>query len=185
MASRDIKFLVNDLKKATVEGARTACVKIMNDLVEAGPAYSGDFSASWYAVAPGKTAGGPRSSTGLYNYTLRNVPKTKFKETGLYKIVNTSEYADQAMDIEKYKAPTKEEWEEIDEREDLGKNINKGARQKGATRGQVRGKGGATSSAPADWWSTFGVGGGLDKSLKKGFIKGFLTFGKAPKKGFG
>lgn len=183
MASRDIKFLVKDLKKATVEGARTACVQIMNDLVEAGPAYSGDFSASWYAVAPGKTAGGPRSSTGLYNYTFRNVPKTKFKRTGLYKIVNTSSYAKEALDLIPYSRPT----EELEERKNLGKDIDVGGRSPGDTRGQITGDGGATSSAPADWWSTFGVGGGLDKSLQRGFVKGFriLTFGKAPKKGSG
>ena len=179
MANRDLKFLIKDIEDATVEGARTACVQIMNDLVEAGPAYSGGFSASWYAVAPGKGPGNPRSSTGLYKYTLRNVPKTKFKTTGLYTILNTSPHADVAMDLVSYSKPM----EDLDEREVFSKTIKTGRRSPGDTRGQVRGDGSSTSSAPADWWSTFGLGGGLTKSTKKGFGKGFLTFGKA--KGFG
>ena len=179
MAKRDLKFLMKDIEGATVAGARTACVQIMNDLVEAGPAYSGEFSASWYAVAPGKGPGNPRSSTGLYKYTLRNVPKTKFKATGLYTILNTSLHANEAMDLRSYAKPTKD----LDERKVLSKTIKTGRRSPGDTRGQVVGDGGATSSAPADWWSTFGLGGPLTKSLEKGFRKGLLTFGKA--KGFG
>ncbi len=178
MAKRDLKFLIKDIEDATLEGARTACVQIMNDLVEAGPAYSGEFSASWYAVAPGKAPGNPRSSTGLYKYTLRNVPKTKFKTTGLYTILNTSPYAAEAMDLVPYSKPT----ERLEERKVLSKTIEPGKRSPGDTRGQVVGDGGSTSSAPADWWSTFGLGGPLTKSIGKGFGKGFLTFGKA--KGF-
>jgi len=180
--ARDISFLVRDIKEATIRGAANAAVEIMNDLVKAGPAYTGDFSASWYTVAPGKSAGAPRNATGLYNYTLRNVPKTKFKSTGLYSIVNTSAHADVAMDLVAYTPPK----EELPKRVVTSKDIVTGERPKGATRGQVSGAGKATRTAPADWWITYGRGGGLDISLGKGFRKGFKQprkFGKA--QGFG
>jgi len=184
MANRDIKFLVRDLKAQTLQGAAEAAVEIMNSLVEAGPAYTGNFSSSWYTVAPGKSPGAPRNSSGLYTYTRRNVPKTKFKTTGVYSIVNTSSYAAEAMDLVPYTKPSPEQ--EIPNRFVTTKKITTGARYEGATRGDVRGSGTATSTAPPDWWFTFGRGGGLSRSLAKGFKKGFeqpLRFGKA--QGFG
>ena len=184
MAKRDIQFLVRDLEALTIQGAAEAAVEIMNALVEAGPGYTGDFSSSWYTIAPGKSAGGPRNSSGLYNYTLRNVPKTKFKTTGVYSIVNTSPYAAQAMDLVPYTKPLPDQ--EIPDRVVTTKNITTGKRDEGATRGEVSGSGKATSTAPADWWFTFGRGGGLSSSLAKGFKRGFkqpLRFGKA--RGFG
>jgi len=181
MAKRSIDFLVKDLEALTIQGAAEAAVQIMNDLVEAGPGYTGDFSSSWYTVPPGKSPGGPRSSSGLYKYTLRNVPKTKFKTTGVYSIVNTSPYAAEAMDLVPYS-----KGDNIPDRVVTTKDITTGTREPGATRGEVTGDGSATSTAPADWWFTFGRGGGLSSSLAKGFKRGFkqpLRFGKA--QGFG
>lgn len=181
MAKRSIDFLVKDLEALTIQGAAEAAVQIMNDLVEAGPGYTGDFSSSWYTVAPGKSPGGPRNNNGLYKYTLRNVPKTKFKTTGVYSIVNTSPYAAEAMDLVPYS-----KGDNIPDRVVTTKDITTGTREPGATRGEVFGDGSATSTAPADWWFTFGRGGGLSSSLAKGFKRGFkqpLRFGKA--QGFG
>ena len=179
MAKRDLKFFVKDLEKAAVEGARTACVEILNDLVAAGPAYSGEFSSSWYVVTPGSAPGGARSSTGLYKYDLRNVPKAKFTKTGQYTILNTAPHADVAMDLVPYARPT----EDFGERVVTTKSLDFGKRSEGGTRGQVRGGGPSSSSAPSDWWPTFGVGGGLSSAVSKGFSKGFVRFGKA--RGFG
>ena len=179
MAKRDLKFFVKDLEKATVEGARTACVEIMNDLVAAGPAYSGEFSSSWYVVTPDSGPGKARSSTGLYKYDLRNVPKTKFKKTGQYTILNTAPHADVAMDLVPYPKPT----EDFGERVVTTKNLEFGVRDEGNTRGEVSGRGSNSSSAPPDWWPTFGTGGALSSAISKGFSKGFVRFGKA--RGFG
>lgn len=182
MAGRDISFLVKDIKAATIKGAATAAVEIMNDLVKAGPAYTGDFAASWHTVAFGNSPGAPRQSSGLYNYTLRNVPKTKFKSTGLYSIVNSSPYADEAMDLRPFTKPNAP----LPERTINNKEITTGKRKEGSTRGQLEGSGNATSTAPSDWWVTYGRGGGLSTSLTKGFRNGFKQprkFGKA--QGFG
>ena len=80
MAKRDIKFLLKDIETTVVKSAREACVEIMNGLVKAGPAHTGQFSSSWYAVPPGKSPGAPRKAFGLYKYDLRNVPATSFKK---------------------------------------------------------------------------------------------------------
>jgi hypothetical protein len=179
MAKRDLKFFVKDLEKATVEGARTACVEILNDLVAAGPAYSGEFSSSWYVVTPDSGPGKARSSTGLYKYDLRNVPKTKFNKIGQYTILNTAPHADVAMDLVPYARPT----EDFGERVVTTKSLKFGKRSESGTRGQVSGDGPNSSSAPLDWWSTFGTGGALSSAVSKGFSKGFVRFGKA--RGFG
>jgi hypothetical protein len=179
MARRDLKFFVKDLEKATVEGVRTACVEILNDLVAAGPAYSGEFSSSWYVVTPGSGPGKARSSTGLYKYDLRNVPKTKFNKIGQYTILNTAPHADVAMDLVPYGRAT----EDFGKRVVTTKKLDLGKRNEGATRGQVSGKGSNSSSAPPDWWPTFGTGGALSSAVSKGFSKGFVRFGKA--RGFG
>lgn len=164
---RDIKFLVKDLEDATLQAARTASVQIMNGLVEAGPGYSGEFSASWYAVPKGQPPGGPRASTGLYKYDLRNVPKTRFKAQGVwYEIVNGAPHADVAMDLAPY---TYEEFEG-----EPVKPQQAGYRPEGSTRGDlVGGSGPNTRTAPADWWPTYNVSGGLSRDLAKGVKEGF------------
>ncbi len=179
MARRDLKFFVKDLEKATVEGVRTACVEILNDLVAAGPAYSGEFSSSWYVVTPSSGPGKARSSTGLYKYDLRNVPKAKFNKIGQYTILNTAPHADVAMDLVPYGRVT----EDFGKRVVTTKTLDLGKRNEGATRGQVSGDGSNSSSAPPDWWPTFGTGGALSSAVSKGFSKGFVRFGKA--RGFG
>jgi hypothetical protein len=175
--ARDIKFLVKDLEETTLKAAREACVEIMNGLVYAGPAHTGEFSSAWYAVPKNKTPGPPRKSSGLYKYDLRNVPKASFKEGGLYRIVNTAPHADEAMDLVPH---TYEEFRDV---KPLKDRIY-GFRGEGATRGDVsKGAGPNWQTAPADWWPTFGSGGMLSKLTKKGANKAFLQFGKA--RGFG
>lgn len=167
--AKDLKFLVKDLEDATVNAARQACVEIMNGLVEAGPAFSGEFSSAWYAVEKGQSAGGPRSTNGLYKYTLRNVPKTRFKTAGVwFQIVNGADHADEAMDLVPY---TYEDFSG-----EAIKPQKRGYRPEGNTRGDlVLGKGPNTRTAPQDWWPTYNVGGSLSKDLAKGVQRGFGT----------
>jgi hypothetical protein len=172
--ARDIKFLVKDIQDATVNAAREACVTIMNGLVEAGPGYTGEFSSAWYAVEKGQEPGGPRSSNGLYKYDLRNVPKSRFRSSGVwFEIVNGAPHAAEAMDLVPFS------YEDFDE-QDAVKTQKRGYRRDGATRGDVTGSGGNTSTAPADWWPTYNVGGALSRDLALGVRRGF---GKA--RGFG
>lgn len=173
--ARDIKFLVKDMEAATIKAARQASVEIMNGLVAAGPAYTGEFSSAWYAVEKGQAPGGPRAANGLYTYDLRNVPQTRFKASGTwYEIVNGAPHAAEAMDLEPYT------YEDFDEQTPV-KPQKRGYRRDGATRGDLSGGAGPnTSTAPKDWWPTYNVGGGLSRDLARGVQRGF---GAA--KGFG
>ena len=59
------------------------------------------------------------------------------------------------------------------------KEIFTGKRAYGNTRGELSPGGKNTSTAPADWWVTFGRGGKLDSATRTGFDTGFKrTFGK-------
>ena len=174
--ARDLKFLIKDLEETTVRAAREAAVELMNGLAQAGPAHTGEFSSAWYALSTDKLAGRPRGTGRIYNYTLRNVPKTRFTKTGLYTIVNGSDHADEAMDLVPH---TYEDFPRISP---LKPRVY-GTRPSNETRGKVLGTGRNWQTAPSDWWPTFNSGGRMDKLFKKGAARGFLTFGKA--RGFG
>ena len=102
MAAKKFKDLIPDVSESVKKGLRQAAVEIMNGLVKGGPAYSGEFSSAWYALPPGQSPGGNRSSGKEYRYDLRNVPKSKFKKLkpgAYYEIVNGMDYAPQALDL--------------------------------------------------------------------------------------
>jgi len=168
--ARDIKFLVKDIEEATINAARTACVEIMNGLVEAGPGYSGEFSSAWYAVEQGQSPGKPRSKQGLYKYDLRNVPKTKFKSSGVwFQIVNGADHAAEAMDLVEGRFIS-----QLDQDKYPIKDPVATGKRTGARRGEVSsGEGFAISTAPLDWWPTYNVGGALSRDLTRGVQQGF------------
>lgn len=179
MAKRDVKFLVNDIKEATVEAARTAAVDIMNSLAESGPVWTGRFSSAWYAVEEGGAAGGARSEGRIYKYDLRNVPATRFKAGTLYRIVNGMSYADQAQDLVEFDPPD----EKLRRGTIAPDRLDYGTRPEGGRRGELQGGGRQNrSTAPLDWYSTYINGGGLKKDLGTGARRGFGTY---KPKGFG
>ena len=179
MARRDIKFLVNDIKAATVEAARNAAVDIMNSLAESGPVWTGKYSSAWYALADGASTGGARSEGKIYTYDLRNVPATRFKAGTLYRIVNGMPYADQAQDLVEFDPPE----EKIRRGTIVPDRLIYGTRPEGGKRGEVRDGGRQNrSTAPLDWYVTYINGGALQKDLGTGTRRGFGTY---TPKGFG
>jgi len=171
--ARDIKFLVNDIKEATVQAAREASVEIMNSLAQAGPVWTGKFSSAWYAVPEGGSPGGHRSEGKVYQYDLRNVPKSRFKAGTIYQIVNGMEYAGQAMDIVPFDPP--------EERLTKGTidpgRLRYGVRPAGGRRGELTsGPDSNRSTAPLDWFPDYVGGGKLKKDLGTGARKGFGTY---------
>ena len=176
---RDIKFLVNDIKEATVQAAREASVTIMNSLAQAGPVWTGKFSSAWYAVPDGDTPGGARSEGKIYKYDLRNVPKSRFKAGTLYRIVNGMDYADQAMDMVPFDPPE----EEIKKGTIDPERLRRGLRPTDGRRGELLpGSKGNRSTAPLDWFPTYTGGGQLKRDLGTGARKGF---GEYKPRGFG
>ena len=176
MAKRDIKFMLNDIKEASVQAAREACVDIMNSLSERGPAWTGKYSSAWYALPPQKQPGGPRSKGTVYKYDLRHIPVQRFKKGGSYRITNGMSYADQAQDLAPFdpKEPIKKR--PVKPIEDEGKRPEKGRRgDLGSGKGNVR-------TAPLDWYKDYINGGQLNKDLGAGAKRGI---GKFKPRGFG
>jgi|688.fasta_scaffold12761_7 hypothetical protein len=102
------KQVQRDLTPVISRGIRDAAVEIVNGLVDAGPGWSGEFSRSWYVVAPGETPpSGGRGGDGIYEYTYRNFQLRKFERaldrggrSIKFEIVNTAPHADIAIDKE-------------------------------------------------------------------------------------
>ena len=181
MAAKKFSDLIPDVSESVKKGLRQASVEIMNGLVESGPAYSGEFSSAWYAVQPGESPGGNRSSNKEYHYDLRNVPKSKFKKLkpgAYYEIANGMSYAPQALDLEPG------EWRQPEE-EPIKKPVNRGERT-GDMRHEVVGneKRGAVSTAKANWYNTYIRGGGLERDFGRGVKLGFRDGPLGSKKGF-
>lgn len=184
--------LIPDVEQTVLNSLRRSAVEIMNDLRKAGPAYSGSFSSAWYAVPPGGTPGGPRSTGKEYKYDLRNVPKTKFKglrQGSFYEIVNGADYAPQALDLEPGRFFSQKDSDNklippVKDPVETGKRT-------GPIRGQVSSdndvpKGtAAVSTAPLDWYSTYADGGALKVSLERGVKLGFRDGPQAQRGGFG
>jgi hypothetical protein len=173
--------LRRDVDESVVRALRQAAVQIMNELADAGPGYSGEFSSAWYAVPPGGSTGSNRSTDRMYTYDLRNVPKSKFKklkEGTYYEIVNGMDYAPQALDLEPGEFVQPED-------EPIKDPVNRGERT-GDFRYEVVGNEpeGAVSTAKANWYNTYSSGGALSKSFEQGVKLGFRQAAKSRGGGF-
>lgn len=159
--AKPLSQLRRDARRKAQSAARHAAVEIMNDLAEAGPVWSGRFSNSWVADAPGVGPG----PDGTYPYTIRDTPKlpdtvAAAKRSPKLIIRNTTDYALQAMDLEEgtFKAVG----------DPKGPVVKEGTRF-GNLRGQVSsGDGNSRSTAELDWFSKYVRAGGMQKSLGKG-----------------
>jgi hypothetical protein len=167
---KEISQLPIDVRELINEVARYAAVEIMNDLAEAGPEWTGKFQDSWVAVPIGRAASG--STGGGYPYTLNDVPKlsTSIKETARVKkfeIVNTQPYAEYALDLKEGK------FRGIGN--PAGEVVATGSRPVPGRRGEVSGTGGARSTAPLDWYTSYLNGGGMAKALQDGVTFAFRS----------
>lgn len=152
------------LRRQVQAAARQAAAEIMNDLAKVGPLWSGEFANSWVANAPGVGQGRQAS----YPYTIRDIPSLPDTVKAVARnpklvIVNTTDYAMQAMDLE--------EGYFIDPgTEPLGPVVLEGKRYGRMRTDIVSTEEESTSraTAPSDWFSTYVSGGGMQKSLAKG-----------------
>ena len=193
--ARDVKFLVDDIKKAVATGGQSASVLIMNSLSQSGPQWTGRFSSAWSAVS-GRTkkGSGPRQSEGpKFQYKINDVKKAVIPKNvkgtyNLYTILNESPYAKIALDIDAW-IPG-----QLGEDFDLPfGNIEKstrftfGIRPKGGKRGQLiqstKSRSGGSDiealpnsrSADLDWYSTYATGGKFANDFKKGMNEGLKS----------
>lgn len=143
--------------------ARNAAKEIMNGLADAGPEWSGDFKDSWVADAPGAGTGG-----GSYPYSLNQIPKlpaTKREANRKTKFIiyNSAPHAPIAMDLVDVPAG---DFKRVGY--PRGEVVARGGRPDSGKRGEVSGKGNATSTAPLDWYPLFVQGGKMQKALARG-----------------
>ena len=174
MATRgqELKKMSRVLLEQVNEVAREATVRVMNDLAEKGPEWSGDFKNSWMAIPAGKGASG--STGGEYPYTLDDVPKlstnlAEMRRVTKFRIENRQPYAPYALDLEEgvFRGDKKGNFP-------IGKVVATGSRPSPGKRGNVAGgEGEATSTAEKDWYRTYLKGGAMKKAIVEGVRAGF------------
>lgn len=181
--------LAGQLSKEVSKQVRNAGIEICNGLVEAGPVWSGRFSASWDITPQGTPPRTRKISTlsGPYQYTYRNFPLRIFQDTVLqsmllsrpivFQVVNTSPYAAIATDEEEgvffpvgrpIKTPVMRGWgrpEEPHLRFQIGINPRMSKSMTGQT---ITEEPNSSITARQYWFQTYSRGGGLQRDLGRG-----------------
>lgn len=168
-----------DAERALARGIQEFAVKSMNSLAQEGPAWTGEFSASWGFAPEGRTPETPGTTGRIYKYTRNDVPVRdvqRFIRDGVtrFSIVNTSPHAAIATDEEEamFRPPS-------DFPAPIGDVVAFGTSRPSTEhlRYQIRYEEGedVTSqiTAEKDWFTTYLKGGGLQQDLATGFSFGF------------
>lgn len=177
--SRAEKELREDINKRLARGIQEWAVQSMNTLAQAGPAWTGEFSASWGFAPEGLMPSTPGTTGKIYKYTKNDVTLREvqaFVRDGVtrFSIVNTSPHAAIATDQEEarffppdgFPAP-------------IGDVVAFGTSRPSTEhlRYEIRYEEGedVTSqiTAEQDWFATYLEGGGLQQDLNIGFTRGF------------
>lgn len=170
-----LRQMSTDIRKAVGESLREATRRVISELQEAGPAYSGNFRSKWYSQVEGRG-----------NKVFFSVGVPRFTDDQLRRgaptilIGNTAPYAQEAMDlipgifIRQEDGPIKSP-------------VSIGVRT-GRFRGDVkdasfdemigRGKKPAISTAEKNWFTTYMEGGGFSNAFRQGAKTGFIIFAK-------
>ena len=168
MARNGLWNLVKELDRVAAttvyNGPKRAAERIVRELQERGPAWSGSFSNSWQITSPTGITGGTGASgrpepVRVPVLTGQQVTRSLLtKDKVVFTISNFSPYADVATDF----APGTF----IDPGTDPIKPIDKtGKRQKGI-RGLLTGQGGNRRTAPLDWFSIYLKAGAIDRAIE-------------------
>ena len=168
-----VKNFTDQEKKDLNKAFREAALKVMNDLAKISPEWDGTFKNSWVATP---VNGKGVAKSGSYRYTLSDIPKLsiegeQFFKATKFEISNTSRYADFAMDLIPGRFFIPKESPDPN-----GKVEASGKRDitRDTFRGEISGGDGkARITAPLDWYTNYTKGGGLQKSIDAGFVKGF------------
>lgn len=115
IAKRAEEEFAGQLRREIGRAMQSAAIETMNGLSKAGPAWSGQFSASWRFVPEGASGGEPGPEGSVYRYTKNDLtittverymkggrtgPSTKLAEVTRFQIVNTAQHANLAIDGE-------------------------------------------------------------------------------------
>ena len=175
--------LMKNINRKIAQGIQQFAVTSMNALVEVGPAWSGEFSASWRFVPEGGDPGEPGQDGKIYAYSKKDVRVTtieKYIKAGVtkFQIINTAPHANIAIDAEvgvlRRDLAEARGWPEPLKDPELGDGRNNPD-----LRFQIGGAfSGSFDEAPAsrtaepDWYYTYVLAGGLQRDLGRGFSVG-------------
>lgn len=168
-----------DIDKKVARGIQEWAVQSMNTLAQAGPAWTGEFSASWGFAPEGRTPSTPGTTGKIYKYTKNDVTLREvqaFVRDGVtrFSIVNTSPHAAIATDQEEARFFPPEGFPAP-----IGDVVAFGTSRPSTEhlRYEIRYEEGedVTSqiTAEQDWFTTYLEGGGLQQDLNIGFTRGF------------
>ena len=168
-----------DINRKIARGIQEFAVKSMNTLAQQGPAWTGEFSASWGFAPRGITPNTAGTTGKIYKYTKNDVPINyieRYIRDGYteFAIINTSPHANEAIDGTQatFKYPG---FDAIKERELGDGRDNPSFRYEigGVFQGSDPDEAPASRTADPDWYLTYVQGGGLQVDLKNGFSVGF------------
>ena len=147
-------------------GPKAVAEKVVRDLQEIGPGWTGRFSNSWQIETPTRT----RKGTGaegepqpLYTPSISGREAARSFATRnkvLFTISNFSPYAGQATDLEPFQPAKLKDETPIKPIEGIGK------RPPGGKRGELTGPGGNRRTAPLNWFTKYNRAGNLDKTVQ-------------------
>lgn len=174
--------------RALAKGIQEFAVQSMNNLAQAGPAWSGEFSASWGFAPEGVTPSTPGVTGGIYRYgksdvSLRYIENLIREGRERYVIVNTAEHASIAVDQEEslfypvsggpVKEPVEEGWGRPDDPH-LRFQIRRTPRMARNPRyeGEMEEPNSKITAEP-DWFARYLQDGRLQQDLATGFSRGF------------
>ena len=177
-SAKEFRALAND---AIARGLQEFAVLSMNNLAKAGPAWSGEFSASWGFAPEGRTPSTPGTTGKVHRYTKNDITLRDMKrylDDGVtrFAIVNTAPHAAIAIDQEtaKFAPPASQPFP-------IGDNVQYGTSRPSREhlRWQIRNESGeditSQITAEQDWFEDYVKGGGLQGDLARGFSIGFST----------
>jgi hypothetical protein len=170
MARSDLGKLLKELDRVAgttaINGPRRAAERIVRDLQERGPAWTGKFSNSWQIEGPDRIvrgSGQAGAAQPVIAPTVTGLQATRSimtKNKLLFTISNFSPHAGIAIDEEPgiFVDP--------DPKKDPIKPVEKtGKRQKGI-RGLLVGNGGNRRTAPLNWFTRYTKGGYADETIR-------------------
>jgi len=179
IAKRKAQEFESELQDSLASGIQSFAVKSMNSLAQKGPAWTGEFSASWGFAPAGRTPNTPGTTGQIYKYTKNDAPVRdikRFLKDGVSKfnIVNTSPHAAIATDEEESMFfPPKYQRNPIKTPVELGTKRPDDVHLRYQIAYREGDKITSQITAERDWFTTYLKAGGLQKDLTTGF-----TFGR-------
>jgi hypothetical protein len=168
MARNGVWNLLKELDRVAAttvyNGPKRAAERVVRDLQERGPAWSGAFSNSWQIASPTGITGGtgaPGNPRPIYTPALSGQQVTRSiltKNKLVFTISNFAPHADIATDMQPgfFINPGTKPLKPIEKT---------GKRQQGI-RGLLTGEGNNQRTAPMDWFSIYLKAGAIDRAIR-------------------